>query len=483
MKLKKLISAMLVMIMCFGFLSINSLEAYAEPKDEYWIKVNKKENVATVYEKCNGSWEPIRVIATSCGGANTPTGTFYTRANWSWSLLMGPTYGQYCINITGHYLFHSVWYYNNQDRDSQSVSEFNKLGRTASHGCVRVCVADAKWLYYHCPVGTKVTIYESSDPGPLGRADTYKMPYAAGELNWDPTDVSTNNPYYQALPLLTQKVNVIQYGSTEYSTAKSLVKASQINGKSIKSLSVDSITKYSQSKDKFVSAKYSSTSEGTYKIKYTVTSSKNVKITKTYRFVVMDTQKPVIKTYLESARSRVIEPGTLDAGYWLSSAKMANGLSVKADCRITVFEPDGNIQVLTYDKAKTYKFDQSGEYKIRYTAANANDSAAVAFKTITVTVAADPVISYPKCPEIEIDNGADVDLLSYVDVKACDGAALPDGSVSYTVTRDGENAAFDTTVPGVYRVEYTAIDSRWSGAQSSVSLTFVVKDAASAEVA
>ena len=43
----------------------------------------------------------------------------------------------------------------------------------------------AKWIYDNCPLNTKVTIYDSSNPGPLGKPATIKIP--AGQ-NWDPTD-------------------------------------------------------------------------------------------------------------------------------------------------------------------------------------------------------------------------------------------------------------------------------------------------------
>ena len=37
---------------------------------------------------------------------------------------------------------------------------------TASAGCVRMTVEDAKWIMENCPTGTEVEIYNSSTPGP-----------------------------------------------------------------------------------------------------------------------------------------------------------------------------------------------------------------------------------------------------------------------------------------------------------------------------
>jgi hypothetical protein len=47
-------------------------------------------------------------------------------------------------------------------------------------------VADAKWIYDNCPVGTKVIIYDdTTSPGPLGKPTAPTIP--AGQ-NYDPTD-------------------------------------------------------------------------------------------------------------------------------------------------------------------------------------------------------------------------------------------------------------------------------------------------------
>lgn len=97
---------------------------------------------------------------------------------------MGPSYGQYCTRIVGGVLFHSVAGYNMTSYNLKA-SDYNKLGSPASHGCVRLCVRDAKWIYDNCSSGTMVTIYDSSDPGPLGKPATIKIP---ASQNWDPTD-------------------------------------------------------------------------------------------------------------------------------------------------------------------------------------------------------------------------------------------------------------------------------------------------------
>ena len=97
---------------------------------------------------------------------------------------MGPSYGQYCTRIVGGILFHSVAGYNYTSYNLPA-SEYNKLGQPASHGCVRLNVRDAKWIYDNCGLGMTVVIYDSSYPGPLGKPATIKIP---ASQNWDPTD-------------------------------------------------------------------------------------------------------------------------------------------------------------------------------------------------------------------------------------------------------------------------------------------------------
>lgn len=148
-------------------------------QQEYVIKVNKKMNCITVY--LNN--KPIKAFICSTGEA-TPTGTFYTMVRYRWKQLIHEVWGQYCTRIVGHILFHSVPY---SDCNNKSLleSSYRKLGTTASAGCIRLTCRDAKWIYDNCKLKTKVVIYNSSNPGPLGKP---KAPYLPAGQKWDPTD-------------------------------------------------------------------------------------------------------------------------------------------------------------------------------------------------------------------------------------------------------------------------------------------------------
>jgi lipoprotein-anchoring transpeptidase ErfK/SrfK len=55
----------------------------------------------------------------------------------------------------GEYLFHSV---PTDSRGRIIADEARKLGRKASHGCIRLTLPDARWMYENIPFGTKVVI-------------------------------------------------------------------------------------------------------------------------------------------------------------------------------------------------------------------------------------------------------------------------------------------------------------------------------------
>lgn len=73
-----------------------------------------------------------------------------------------PAYGshaQYWTRINSSIAFHSV-IYNKVDTMALSVGSYNALGSRASHGCIRLLVSDAKWVYENIGKGTIVTITE-----------------------------------------------------------------------------------------------------------------------------------------------------------------------------------------------------------------------------------------------------------------------------------------------------------------------------------
>ena len=165
----------------------------------YYIKVNCQMNTVTVYTKDSSGLFTVPCRAMVCStGWETPTGTYDIsyQGQWNWLTLVGQVYGQYCTQITGDYLFHSVPYTQRYNKGSLQPGEYDKLGTTCSHGCIRLTVADAKWIYDNKYNIARVEIYNSSDPGPLGKPYAQKIGSAA-DL-WDPTDPDSSNPWRNA---------------------------------------------------------------------------------------------------------------------------------------------------------------------------------------------------------------------------------------------------------------------------------------------
>lgn len=192
--------------------------AYAKENGQkpYLIKVNRACNTITVYEKdSNGKYTvPIKAMVCSVGtGSRTITGTFNTKEKYRWKLLNGDVWGQYATRIVGGILFHSVYYYGYCDPATLATKEYNKLGKAASQGCIRLTVADAKWIYDNCPIGTQVIIYDDKkNPGPLGKPESINIPL---NVRWDPTDPDENNPYKNKQPKITGAKNqTLDYGKT-----------------------------------------------------------------------------------------------------------------------------------------------------------------------------------------------------------------------------------------------------------------------------
>lgn len=278
MKKKRVFSFLLTLILAFniGFSFQGSTNVDAASK-KYVIKINKQMNCVTIYEKkSSGKLKPVRAMVCSAGNA-TPIGTFPLGEKMRWHTLNGPCYGQYCTRITRGFLFHSVWYYR-RTPSSLAVKEYNKLGTTASHGCVRLMVADAKWIYDNVPSGSSVIIYNSSNPGPLGKPKAVKI---SGSTGWDPSDVwSSGNPWNSKKPSIKgAKSKTVAYGS-KYKVKKG-IKAVNTVGKDSTYLLSTSI-KFNGKSVKRVNT----SNPGVYKVTYSITDEAGKAVSKTVKIKV-----------------------------------------------------------------------------------------------------------------------------------------------------------------------------------------------------
>lgn len=179
----------------------------------YYIKVNKKQNCVTIYQKdAAGEYTvPIKAMICSTGNA-TPLGVFGSKGKYVMKGLIHGVFGQYSTWITGNILFHSVPSAR-ATKDSVSVRNYNQLGTTASAGCIRLTVADAKWIYDNCEIGTLIEIYEGEEVGPLGKPEAIKLPDGS---KWDPTDPDPENPWHEHQPSIAVENEKLLYFGEEW---------------------------------------------------------------------------------------------------------------------------------------------------------------------------------------------------------------------------------------------------------------------------
>ena len=99
----------------------------------------------------------------------TPLGTFTLTGRKS-AHCKFPNWGggeaRWWTKITSEIAFHSVLYSNSSDDSTLKVGSLTGLGKRGSHGCIRLTVADAKWIYDHVKEGMQVWIHDGAAADP-----------------------------------------------------------------------------------------------------------------------------------------------------------------------------------------------------------------------------------------------------------------------------------------------------------------------------
>ena len=134
-----------------------------ERKTTYRINVSLDEQRVYVYRlQDDSSYVLVRTMKCSSGlNDATPRGVFCgtTGPGARWHHFEEfDCWAQYAWFIEHDIMFHSV-IYSKQDESTLRQSSVSALGYPASHGCVRLSLEDAEWVYTNCPTGTVVTIY------------------------------------------------------------------------------------------------------------------------------------------------------------------------------------------------------------------------------------------------------------------------------------------------------------------------------------
>lgn len=195
--------------------------------NNFYIEINRAACVVTVYaydSERKSYCIPVKTCTVSIGrdtwttkGAGalntntsyTPLGTYSVSSNgygvkFSMKPMYEPdgstVYARWATHLVGNVYFHSIAV-GSDSHYALSASTYNKLGSPASAGCIRMTVADAKWIYDYVSKGTKVNIVQGSTkyPGPLGKNATIKI---SSSIHYDPTDpavpLSTKQRDYKA---------------------------------------------------------------------------------------------------------------------------------------------------------------------------------------------------------------------------------------------------------------------------------------------
>lgn len=285
------------------FISSERVTAAKLEKKPYLIKVNRVHNTVTVYEQNDkGEYSvPVRAMLCSVGvGGRTIKGTFQTMARYRWKALMGDVWGQYATRVVGGILFHSVYYYENGNPATLATKEFNKLGSAASHGCIRLSVVDAKWIYDNCAVGTTVIIYDGKkSPGPLGKPEAIKLPTS---VRWDPTDPNKDNPYNIKQPKITGAKSIKVSWGQEMDLRKGVKAKSSLGYDITELITVEDTVDYFTS--------------GKYKVTYSVTDILGRTIEKKISITVGE---GIINPYFKGIRDRIVNPEVqIDEAFALS---------------------------------------------------------------------------------------------------------------------------------------------------------------------
>ena len=131
---------------------------------ELRVDVTNQITRAYTYDEDGDYTVLVREMICSTGTRQNPTplGTYTmpkSRARWGY-FPTWDSHAQYLTRIDAANAFHSVLY-TEPNEMALAVSSYKALGTRQSHGCVRLLVSDAKWIYDNCKAGTKIVVYES----------------------------------------------------------------------------------------------------------------------------------------------------------------------------------------------------------------------------------------------------------------------------------------------------------------------------------
>lgn len=115
-----------------------------------WVDLNNQK--VNVFQGSKGQWKLLRSMTCASGAPATPTpkGFFKVQQKGPFFRVNSNIKCDYYTGFYGNYLFHTVLLDNNGN-----IAD-GTLGVPVSHGCIRLAVDNAKFIYFNIPLGTTV---------------------------------------------------------------------------------------------------------------------------------------------------------------------------------------------------------------------------------------------------------------------------------------------------------------------------------------
>jgi lipoprotein-anchoring transpeptidase ErfK/SrfK len=131
---------------------LNSQDAYSQTGFYIWVNLANKQ--VNIFQGNDKTWQLTNTFQCDCGKPGTPTATGHFEMGMKMPVLKTGSNQEvkWVSQISSNYLFHSILLSGNgQPQDSE-------LGASISHGCVRLSIDNAKYIYDNIPSTTEIFI-------------------------------------------------------------------------------------------------------------------------------------------------------------------------------------------------------------------------------------------------------------------------------------------------------------------------------------
>ncbi len=183
----------------------------------YFIEVDVNNQLIKVFRRDeNLEFTDLHKIFTaSTGTAKYPSdvGTWTLngrRARWATFPTWGGGLAQYWTRINPSIAFHSFLYSSNRSINMGSV---RALGKPASHGCIRLTIQDAKWIYDNIKAGVEVWIHEDAPKDPELKYANRPGSFNQSSGMHNATPAPTQSPVYQTGLIPSLEMRTLKVGS------------------------------------------------------------------------------------------------------------------------------------------------------------------------------------------------------------------------------------------------------------------------------